>query len=108
MDRTTWRDEKVVAWLAANAIAVQLDVDEEQDLAAKLNIEAMPTVIALKEGGPEFDRIIGYRRPAEFLTWAEAIARGFCIIPIPYPGFPSVTRGCSLIALPGQSQRIDP
>lgn len=76
MEKTTWRDEKVSAWLSANAIAVEIDVDKERNLASELKIEAMPTVIALREGGQEFDRIVGYRNPSEFLAWMEGIGRG--------------------------------
>jgi thioredoxin 1 len=75
MDRTTWRDEKVVRWLDANAVAVAFDVDKEKQLAGELDIEAMPTMIAFRDG-KEFDRIVGYKDPAAFLVWLEGIARG--------------------------------
>jgi thioredoxin-related protein len=75
MDRTTWRDEKVVEWLSKNAIAVAFDVDKEKKLAQELSIEAMPTMIAFRKG-KEFDRVVGYKAPAEFLVWLEGIARG--------------------------------
>jgi thiol-disulfide isomerase/thioredoxin len=76
MEKTTWRDGKVAAWVAANAIAVQIDVDKERSLAKELKIDAMPTVIAVKEGNQEYDRIVGYRNPSDFLAWTEGIARG--------------------------------
>lgn len=76
MDNTTWRDEKVVAWLTANAIAVHIDVDEQQQLAGELKIEAMPTVIAIRGADQEFDRIVGYKGPSDTLAWLEGIARG--------------------------------
>ena len=60
MDRTTWRDEKVVKWLGKNAIAVAVDVGEEKKIAAELSIEAMPTMIAFRDG-KEFDRVVGYK-----------------------------------------------
>ncbi len=75
MDATTWRDEQVVKWLKANAIAVVFDVDKEKTRAKELSIEAMPTMIAFKEG-KEFDRVVGYQSPEEFLVWLEGIARG--------------------------------
>ncbi len=75
MDRTTWRDEKVVKWLGKNAIAVAVDVDEQKKVAKKLSIEAMPTMIAFRDGN-EFDRVVGYKGPDEFLVWLEGIARG--------------------------------
>lgn len=75
MDRTTWRDEKVVKWLTENAITVAFDVDKEKKLAKDLSIEAMPTMIAFRSGN-EFDRVVGYKAPGEFLAWLEGIARG--------------------------------
>ncbi len=75
MDKTTWRDAKVVSWIETNAIAVALDVDREPQVAADLGIEAMPTMIAFKDG-QEFDRVVGYKSPADFLAWLEGLARG--------------------------------
>lgn len=76
MDRTTWRDEKVVAWCKEHAIVVALDVDREKAIATELRIEAMPTMVAFKEGAAEFDRIVGMRRAEEFLAWLTGIERG--------------------------------
>lgn len=76
MDRTTWRDEQVVEWVEQHAILVALDVDQHKDLAAELGIQAMPTMIAFKEGNEEFDRIVGYRSPDAMLAWLEGIDRG--------------------------------
>lgn len=75
MDKTTWRDEGVVKWLTAHAIAKTFDVDQSPELSREFAIEAMPTMIALKEG-KEFDRIVGYKSPADFLVWLEGLARG--------------------------------
>lgn len=75
MDRTTWRDDKVVAWLKQHAVAVAFDVDKQKDLAKSLDIQAMPTMIAFKDG-KEFDRVVGYQSPEDFLVWLEGIALG--------------------------------
>lgn len=75
MDATTWRDGKVEKWLAKNAIVVAVDVDQKKQLAKELSVQAMPTMIAFKEGR-EFDRVVGYKGPAELLAWLEGIARG--------------------------------
>jgi thioredoxin 1 len=75
MDQTTWRDEKIVNWLEKHAIAVAVDVDDQKELAQKLSIEAMPTIIAWKDG-KEFDRVVGYQSPKAFLRWLQGIARG--------------------------------
>ncbi len=75
MDRDTWVAPKVEAWIKENAIAVQIDVDEQTDLSKELRIRAMPTVIVFREG-KEFDRIVGYRKPGELLGWLEGAHNG--------------------------------
>lgn len=75
MDKTTFRDEKIVKWFADNGVVIQLDVDKEKDTAAALQIEAMPTMIAFKNG-KEVDRVVGLQKPEEFLPWLEAAKRG--------------------------------
>ena len=75
MDATTWRDEKVVAWFKEHGTAIQFDVDKQPDLAKKLEIGGMPTMIAFV-GGQEFDRIVGYKDAAELLVWTEGVREG--------------------------------
>lgn len=75
MDKTTWVDDKVVRWVGDNAIALQFDVDKDKALAEQFKIEAMPTVIILKDGR-EFDRSVGYQKPAQLLAWLDAVQRG--------------------------------
>jgi thioredoxin 1 len=75
MDKTTWRDEKVVSWLKGHAIAVVFDVDKDKQLSEELAIEAMPTMIAFREG-KEFDRVVGFKGPEDFLAWLEGIDKG--------------------------------
>lgn len=75
MDKTTWRDEDVVAWVKDNGLAIMVDVDKEEKIARKLSIEAMPTMVAFKDG-KEADRIVGYRGPKDFLRWAEDVKAG--------------------------------
>jgi thiol-disulfide isomerase/thioredoxin len=75
MDRTTWVDPAVVAWLGDHAFAIQVDVDAQKDVARELNIQAMPTIIAFVEG-KEFDRVVGAKKPKELLAWLDAVTRG--------------------------------
>jgi len=75
MDRTTWRDEKVVAWVKENAIAIQVDVDEEPELSRRLRVRAMPTTIGYR-AGEEVDRAVGYIDGAAMLSFAQAVSRG--------------------------------
>src|SRR5262249_39121161 len=74
MDRTTWRDDKVVAWLKENAVVVALDVDKQDRIASDLRISAMPTMIAFN-GGKEIDRVVGLIAPGEFLRWLKGMPK---------------------------------
>jgi len=75
MDRQTWPDERVTNWLNEHAVAIQIDVDEESELAERYEVGAIPTIVALK-GGEEFDRIVGYRDPEDLLAWLNGVATG--------------------------------
>jgi len=65
MEKDTWAAAEVRAWLSENAISIQIDVDQDRELAQRFRIEAMPTVVALREGA-EFDRVVGYRNAPQF------------------------------------------
>ena len=76
MDRTTWIDRDVVAWLQQHALAIQIDVDAQKDVAKQLRIEAMPTIIAFVDG-IELDRVVGARSSSkELLVWLDGVMRG--------------------------------
>ena len=75
MDKTTWVDDKVVAWVKQNAIAAQIDVDAQKETASALKIEAMPTIIVFKDG-KEYDRIVGYKSTDELLEWLNGVLQG--------------------------------
>lgn len=75
MDRTTWVDPKVVARLGECAVALQVDVDAEPDVAKRLRVRAVPTIVAFRDGA-EIDRIMGERNPGALLEWVEALASG--------------------------------
>ena len=45
--------------IAGEGYSVQfIDIDQQQDLAAKYNVRSVPTVI-IEEGGVEVDRVVG-------------------------------------------------
>jgi thiol-disulfide isomerase/thioredoxin len=75
MEKETWTDAGVLAWLETNALAIQVDVDRQPELAQRFGIEGIPAVVALKEG-EEFDRSIGFKDPAGFLAWLGNVAAG--------------------------------
>lgn len=75
MDQTTWVDERLVEWVSKNAVAIQIDVDEQPQVARELGIRAMPTMIVYRNG-EEFDRVVGYRDADQMLTWLQGVQEG--------------------------------
>lgn len=75
MERTTWVDPEVVAWLGEHAITIQVDGDRDIQVTQRLGVFAYPTLIAFREGR-EFDRIQGYAGPDRLLKWLEPVSRG--------------------------------
>ncbi len=69
MDATTWVDPKVEMWVTKHSIAIQLDMDQHEDLKKSLAVTAFPTMILFNADGTEFDRIVGLRKPAGMLEW---------------------------------------
>ncbi len=67
LDRTTWKDEKVITSVTEKAIAVKIDVDEQRDIASKYSIRSIPTIIFVDADGKEVSRFIGYRDAEGFL-----------------------------------------
>jgi thioredoxin 1 len=73
MERDTWPDAALTSWVQDNAVAVQLDVDQDAQSAKDLGITGMPTVILLKDG-KELGRLVGYAKPDALLSWLQSKA----------------------------------
>lgn len=82
MDRTTWRDDKVIEWVKSHGVALQVDVDKDQKTAEAYNIEAMPTMVMLRSG-KEIARTLGYMDPAQTLAWMESASTGKAVTAAP-------------------------
>jgi hypothetical protein len=69
---TTWREPDVVAWLEANAVAIQVDARLDADDARALGVEpaAAPVVVLLRDGKERL-RVRGHTTPAELLRKLE-------------------------------------
>lgn len=74
MDRSTLRDEALVAWMKEHGTAIALDVDQSPAEARRLAIAAMPTLIVFR-GGEELDRVVGYRSGEQLLEWLSELDR---------------------------------
>jgi thioredoxin 1 len=75
MDRTTWVDRDVMETTARTALVIQVDVDAQPEVKNRLRIQAMPTVVAFRDGA-ELDRVVGLQRPDQLLRWLEGLGRG--------------------------------
>lgn len=74
MDRTTWVDSDVVSWINTNAVAFQIDVDKDSNLARQFDTQFLPTIIAVDpKRNRELDRQVGYVDPANLLNWLYAL-----------------------------------
>ncbi|MCA9801135.1 MAG: thioredoxin family protein [Cyanobacteria bacterium HKST-UBA02] len=77
MDAKTWSDGSVKEALDKKFVAVQIDVDEEKELAQSLKIQAMPTLILFGDGGEkEVDRDLGFKSPEELVSWLSTAGSG--------------------------------
>ncbi|MFI4853673.1 MAG: thioredoxin family protein [Phycisphaerales bacterium JB065] len=74
MQRTTWVDERVVEKLTTDALVVKIDVDEQEELAKRYRIQAMPTMLALR-GDKEVNRVVGLHTPEQLLGWIDKVER---------------------------------
>jgi thiol:disulfide interchange protein len=74
MEQDTWPDAEVRAWMDAHTVAVQVDVDEQPDLARELGISSMPTLI-LYRGDTELARLSRGLRPQELLDWLKGATK---------------------------------
>ena len=72
MEKVTWPDEAVRAWIAGHAVAIQVDVDKDPALAQRFDIEAIPTVVFLKDG-VELDRHTGFVAASVLVSWGNDV-----------------------------------
>lgn len=75
MDSTTWVAPDVVAALADRVLAIQVDIDAQPEVKAKLKVQAVPTIVALRDG-EELDRVVGAQAADKLIGWVEGLARG--------------------------------
>jgi len=69
---TTWRDPDVVAWLEANAVAIQVDARLDSEAARALGVDSASTpMVMLFRDGEQRCRIQGHSTAAELLKKFE-------------------------------------
>ena len=77
MDVTTWAEPAVIARLTgkSSSFAIQIDVDEDEAIAARLEVRAMPALIAFSNG-IEHDRLVGGCNATALLEWLDMVECG--------------------------------
>jgi thiol-disulfide isomerase/thioredoxin/tetratricopeptide (TPR) repeat protein len=78
MDRTTFSDPSVAAWVKANAVAVKVDAEkgEGRKIAQRYMVSGFPTILFLDPLGNEIDRLVAVYPPAPFVTAGKAVLDG--------------------------------
>ena len=76
LDRTTWKDEKVQAWLKKSTVPLKIDAEKERELASRYHINAYPTMVFIQPDGTVKGRLRGYLPPEQFVGQAEAAVTG--------------------------------
>lgn len=73
MEEETWPDEDIQSWIKENAIAIQVDVDKNEELMSAMKVDSMPTVVLFspRRGGKEFGRKSGFLDASELLHWMK-------------------------------------
>jgi thioredoxin-like negative regulator of GroEL len=74
MERTTWVDPGVTAWLSRNAVRVHVNIEERRDLKQRFDIAAVPTAVVLRDRR-ELGRFTGSRGAPEMVAWLDGLAR---------------------------------
>lgn len=75
MDKTTWVDADLVAWIKEHAVAIQLDMDLHTAVKTSLDITAFPTIVVFK-GDAEIERVVGSRDAAFMADWLKGLKDG--------------------------------
>ena len=70
MERETWPDPELTAWMKERGLAVQVDVDQDAASAKALGIRAMPTMILFRDG-QELARTEGGMSAPDLLNWLK-------------------------------------
>lgn len=71
MDAKTFKHEKVDALLKEKLVAVKVNIDNQEAVAGKYKIEAVPTFVFLDGDGKEVGRFLGFHDAEKFMDAAK-------------------------------------
>jgi len=73
LDKETWTDETVRAWLGDRTVPIKIDAEAQEQLADRYEVKGYPTLIFIDGEGEEIERLIGFLPPGEFLEQAGIV-----------------------------------
>lgn len=76
MDETVFKDDKVIALLNEKTVAIKLDAEKHEAIAARYRVDTFPTFLFVKSDGSEMDRIVGGMETDPFLNEVRAALSG--------------------------------
>jgi len=74
MDTETYQNREVKVGLS-DCIFVKIDVSAANNTAKLLNVNAIPTLIAITKDGHVLERLINYLPPEKFIKWLAEIKK---------------------------------
>jgi len=75
MDRQSWKNKDVVAWIDEHAVAVRIYVDEDTEAGETYGIKDTPTHVIF-HNGEAFDRASGYIGGKDLHAWFKLVETG--------------------------------
>jgi thiol:disulfide interchange protein DsbD len=66
LDDVTYKDKKVIQ-LSKEFICVKVDCDRDRTTPGRFNVRGLPTIIFLSPDGDVIHRVVGYRKPEDFI-----------------------------------------
>lgn len=76
LDTDTYAHADVVS-KAEDFIALKIDADVERGLSSRYRIAGLPTILFIDQTGSEIHRVVGYRRPQQFVQEMETALKAF-------------------------------
>ncbi|MBE7492389.1 MAG: thioredoxin family protein [Planctomycetes bacterium] len=83
LDAQVWSDESVAARVTRDYVPVKIDVDEQPDVSARYEIQAMPTLVIADAAGEVLARTVGaaFDNPKDAIKWFDDVVAALKELP---------------------------
>jgi len=78
LDKETFSDPQVVKRLSEGFVAVKVDAEKQEDIAARFKVNAYPTLVILDGTGARLCQRIGFMPKDEFMVFLDYASTGAC------------------------------